>query len=172
MARKPYSYSIWLVPDGHVYDRLQAITDMLSTKYKSPPIKPHVTLAGGFTGDIEEAVYKAEGLAKKLKPFDVELTSVDCRDEFFRSLYILAAKTPELMQAYETAIKQFGMPQTPDLILHMSLIYGDFSDDVKEKIIGEIGKDFNLSFRASKIHFVVNDERQFKWPEVAVFPLK
>ena len=172
MARKPFSFSIWLVPDGHVYDRLQAIIDMLSTEYKSPPIRPHVTLAGGFTGDIEETVHKAEGLAKKLKPFDVELTSVDCRDEFFRSLYILAAKTPDLMQAHETARKQFGMPQTPDLILHMSLIYGDFSDDLKEKIISEIGKDFNLSFRASEIHLVVNNEHQLRWPEVAMFPLE
>jgi len=166
------SYSVWLISEGKINEKLSAIISSLSKKYNSPLFEPHVTLIGGFVGDEKELLHKTEVLSRRIKPFNVKLTRTHQLNEFFRSFFILVEKTPELMNAYREAINVFGLSEDPDYMPHVSLIYGDFEPKIKENIVKEIGRDFNISFKAEKIHFVFNDERNKKWKRIASFPLE
>lgn len=172
-GRMEFSYSIWLVPEGEVYERLLGITHRLSQKHKSPQIRPHVTLVGGFTGDIEQFVHAAERLAQQIRRFPVRLTETGQMPEFFRSLFLKAEKTPELMAAYRTACKAYSLPVNPDYLPHLSMIYGDFDTAAKNEMIRSIENELALplAFEAGSLHAVINNERHRRWPEVAEFPL-
>ena len=130
--RKEFSYSIWLMPEGKDYQRLAAITNRLSKEYKSPQIRPHVTLVGGFVGDVEKFLYLAEGLARDISPINVELGAIGTFDEFFRSVFLRAKKSNGLMVAYETVsnmipdIDPHFSPNSQTYLPHLSLIYGNF----------------------------------------------
>lgn len=165
------SYSVWLMPEGKINEKLSGIISSFSKKYNSPLFRPHVTLIGGGIGVKKVLQHKTEILSRRIKPFDVKLTRTHQLNEFFRSLFILAEKTPELMNAYREAINVFGLSEDPAYMPHLSLIYGDFEPEIKEDIAKEIGRNFNISFRAEKIHFVFNDERNKKWKTIASFPL-
>lgn len=157
------------MPTGKVYDRLAKITARLSKKYNSPRIRPHVTLIGGFTGDIENLLSKAEALSKRTRPFSIRLSELDSLDEFFRCVFMRAEKTPELAKAHETARKLFSLSKD-DYLPHLSLIYGDFDEETKKNIIRSIGK-LDIEFEARSIHFVFNNERNRSWPELEKFGL-
>lgn len=159
------------MPTGRTKEELSKIISSLSKKYNSPMFKPHVTLTGGFTGDEKKLLKKTEELSKMLKPLTVHLGRASYLDEFFRSLFILVERTPELMDACETARMLFGISED-DFVPHMSLVYGNFSAEEKERMIKQTGREFNIKFTADKIHFVFNNEQQLKWPEIAAFPLK
>ena len=170
--RLKFSYSIWLMPTGTVNEKLSPIISKLSAKYNSPKFQPHVTLIGGFTGDEQDLINKTEILSKKLKCFVVKLPNVHYLDQFFRSLFICVEKTPELMNAVKVARGVFGLPENKDYIPHLSLMYGDFTKEIKEVIIKDIGKDFSTSFRANKIHLVFNNEQDNIWAKIKELPIK
>lgn len=144
----------------------------LSNKYSSPKFRPHVTLAGGFGGEKKELAAKAKILSRSLKPFEARLTRVRCLDEFFRSLFVLVEKTPEIMTAHRVARNLFGMPRH-DYLPHLSLIYGKFSASQKREMMKETGKRFDASFTARKICLVLNKEqgRKSKWTAIRGFRL-
>ena len=170
--RKMYSYSIWLMPAGKINQRLSKIILKLSGKYKSPKFKPHVTLAGGFTGKKKDLLSKTEKLSKLIKPFTVKLTETSHLSEFYRSLFIHAEKTPELMRAAVIARKLFSLPNDRKYIPHLSLIYGNFSREMKENIIKILGKKFNINFKVKSVYLGFNDERKKQWTIIRKFPLE
>lgn len=170
--RLEFSYSVWLMPTGAVNEKLSSIISNLSKKYGSPKFQPHVTLIGGFTSDEKELISKAEQLAELLNLFEVKLTSVHCLDEFFRSLFIVVEKTPELMNSMKIARGIFGLTENKDYTPHLSLIYGDFTKEIKDVIIKDIGKDFNMSFRIDKIYLVFNNEKDNIWTKIKELPIK
>lgn len=169
---KMRSYSIWLMPTGKINQRLAKIILKLSRKYKSPKFKPHVTLTGGFTGKKKDLLSKTENLSELIKPFTVNLTEASHLSEFYRSLFIHAEKTPELMRANRMARKLFGVPNGRKYMPHLSLMYGNFSMKIKEKIIKSLGKKFDINFKVKGIYLGFNNERKKQWPIIRKFALK
>ncbi len=168
---KKHSYSIWLMPSGRINKKFSKIILELSKKHKSPKFMPHVTLIGGFTGDKKQMLLKAQILANLIKPFDIKLTETAHLNEFYRSLFVYVKKTPELMKTYNLARKLFDFPKKK-YMPHLSLIYGNFSKETKERIIiKEIGEDFNVTFRVKHICLGFNNEVKKQWPVVKRFSL-
>jgi 2'-5' RNA ligase len=164
------SYSIWLMPEGAINEKLSEIILGIGQKHNSPKFSPHVTLVGGFDGEENKLILKAEKLAKLLKPFKVKLTRVTYLDEFFRSLFILVEKTPEFLESVSKAREIFDFHKTN--IPHLSLIYGNFSEETKLKIIKDIGNEFNIEFDVKYIHLVINNEKEKVWTKIKSFELK
>ncbi|MBI2172728.1 MAG: 2'-5' RNA ligase family protein [Candidatus Aenigmarchaeota archaeon] len=174
--RPEQSYSIWLVPKGDVNKRLSVIINELSEKHNSPRFIPHVGLVGGFTGDEGDLISKTKSLSEKLRPFNVMLTDVSRRDEFFRSLFIMVEKTPEFMAAYGAARAMFncyGELYDPEKYMpHLSLIYASLDDKTKDDIMEKTGRNFNIPFEADSIHLFHSNERDKIWTEIKEFTLK
>ena len=149
---KPTAYSLWLMPTGDVYNKLNNIIYNLSKKYSAPSFKPHVTLIGGILKSEEAMVSKTAQLASVIHPYKIELFTVDYLDEFYRCLFLKAKETDEVIKANVEARKIFDKQENTPYMPHLSLMYGDFSPEMKEKIIMEIGKEFNLNFKVNNIH--------------------
>jgi 2'-5' RNA ligase len=163
-------YSLWLMPSGSVYPKLRALIEELSKRYSSPMFEPHVTLAGPFTGQEGDVIARAEKLSRIIKPCAINLGEVDMMDDFHRCLFIMVAKTRELMTANLEACKLFKLRS--NYMPHLSLIHGNFPVDVKKEIIETLGRFEGMSFTAHSMHLFVIDGDVKNWHRIKEFRLQ
>ena len=163
------SYTLWFVPEGALLDELTELIDNISDEYDSPKFTPHVTLLGSITGSTkEEVLTKVSELAEKIEPLTITLTELtypssysNDYEAFYRSLYILGERTRPLMRANELARELFGRVNDPPFNPHLSIMYGPFSPETKDKIIQQYGREFNVHFKVDSI-YVCSDKGQPK----------
>lgn len=167
---KGTGYSINILPSGEEYNRFESLILRLAEQYNTPVFAPHVTVLGQATEDEEEAIAGMKKLVANQGPFTVTLEKVDFQDHFFRALFVLAEKTEPLLSLHEKAKKIFGKAADP-YMPHLSLLYGDFSSDLKKKIISEIGPLQKSTFEVKNLHLFCTEGEADEWYEVEEFPL-
>ena len=165
-------YSIWLKPSGNTYSELMNIISQLSKKYSSPIFEPHVTLIGGLADSEVNVISRTSKLANLLKPITIRLMRIGYLNEFFRCLFITVEESDSLMSANLTARKIFNRLQDPKFIPHLSLLYGIFNSSIKEEIIADIGKKFEMNFEIKSIRVVSTKNEPKDWYETKEFILK
>ncbi len=163
-------YSLWIIPDGGLYKKLDNLISEISAKYQSPVFKPHVTLLGSAAGNLDSIISETSELASSIKPYDIHLTSAGCFDEYFRSLFIKVKKTGEVMGANLAAERLLGNDDSV-YFPHLSLMYGNFSTEIKKGILSEIGEIFNLTFSAKSFHLYDTGGAPEEWHCIREFPL-
>lgn len=161
-------YSIWMMPSGQVYDGCSGLISKLSGEHQSPKFEPHVTLIGELEGIQEDVLRKTSDLAKLIKPFKIELEGLDSFDDYFRCLFIKAKETPELIDANSKAREKFSKGINLTYAPHLSLIYGNLSKDMKDKIIEDLkkekeGKEPAYTFDVDKLHLFSTSGEPDKW---------
>ena len=169
------SHSSWFTPSDKAYDELSKMISQLSKKYSTPSFEPHVTLLGSIIDPETEVFEKISSIANQLQPFEVKLTNVGYQNEFFRCLFIKAEESKELIRSNSLARKLFNRETDPPYMPHLSLMYGNFNPEIKEKIITEIGKEFNISFEVENIRvvsYIPGHHDTSGWKIVKEFPLK
>jgi 2'-5' RNA ligase len=141
MSQEKDKYSLWLVPKGEAGETIQALVDKLSGENDAPHFVPHLTLVANIYVDpaeLEEVSGRIKRCAEQISPFTVSLTGYGYTEEEFRCLYLLA-EGEDLRAAYEVLSGQF--PQVSDehfqAMPHISVLYGKYSQDTKDKIIAE-----------------------------------
>ena len=169
---KAKGYSIWLIPAGEVYQKLSEIISKLSEKYSAPNFEPHVTLIGDLLGVEEEIISKTSELANLLKPFEINLKKADYLDEYFKCLFIRAEKTKEIIEANNITRETFDQKSNPEYLPHLSLMYGNFSPEIKEKVLTNLGKQFNISFEVKSVHLFSTTGEVKDWHKIKEFLLK
>ena len=88
----------------------------------------------------KEAIQKTAKLASTIRPYTIELENIDYLNNYYRSLFVRVKKTPEVLDANLLSRKIFGRETDPKYMPHLSLIYGNFSEETKTAIIKKIGK--------------------------------
>jgi len=169
---KAEGYSIWLMPAGEVHRKLARIISQLSRKYSTPDFDPHVTLVGDLIGAEEEIIAKTSELAGLLRPFKIKLEKADYLDEYFRCLFIRAEKTKEITVANNVARGIFNLKPAPEYMPHLSLMYGEIFSKIKEKILADLEKEFNISFEVTAIHLFSTTGEVKDWHKIKEFSLK
>jgi 2'-5' RNA ligase len=159
-------YSLWLMPKDDVSNYLYNLIFQLSKKYSKPNFEPHITLIGELAGSEKDIISKTSQLAAVVKPYKVMLTKVEYLDEYFRCLFIKVKETDDVMNANSIARKIFNRNQDPKYEPHLSLMYGKLSIKTKEKIIGEIGNEFYISFEAKSIHLFLTNGEPRDWHRI------
>lgn len=159
-------YSIWLIPAGEVYRKLAEIISQLSKKYSTPNFEPHLTLIGDLLRSEEEIISKTLELAEQLKPFEINLKKADYFDEYFKCLFIRAERSKEVIKANNIAREAFNLKLDPEYMPHLSLMYGNLSPETKEKILADLGKEFDLSFEVKSIHLFSTAGEAKDWSKV------
>ena len=171
MAPTASGHSLWLMPSGDAYNRLNSIMAGLSRKHNSPFFEPHITLMGELQGPKQEVISGTARLAEKTGPFTARLGRVGYLNEYFRCLFIQAEKTGELMKANLAAREEFGRQADPEFFPHMSLVYGDFPEKAKQGMIRETGKEIDMSLNIESIHIFSTRGGPDRWYRVREFPL-
>lgn len=168
---KAKGYSLWLMPEEERHGELAALLKILAKEYRSPLFEPHVTLIGGIVLSEEMVIIRSQQLALGQKSFSVTLQTVNYQDYYFRALFVKAEKTQPLLALHNRAKKIFEMQEIPSYMPHLSLLYGNYSQVIKEQIIEAIGKNQAMDFAVNTIHLFKTDGEVSAWYKVQEFPL-
>jgi 2'-5' RNA ligase len=164
-------YSLWFMPTGDVFARLSEILQRLSARYGAPKFPPHVTLLGGCVGPRCELIRKSAQVAAGIRPFTIRLGEIHCLDEYFRCLFVRAALTRPLQNANLAARQAFDSRREPEFMPHLSLLYGNFPQCLKESAIAEIGPRLDVQFKVRTLHLYRTHGAPGQWLRVASFGL-
>ena len=146
------TFHLWLVPTGTVYDRLAGVISDLSARYRGPTFDPHLTLLGKLEGEEKSLVDLAKQLARALHPFEVRLKEPGCEPHYFRCLFLPVEPSPSLLEAHRRAKQIFDGTSAFDP--HVSLLYGLFSESLKQEIINSLPPDLPGAFLVSRLHLI------------------
>ena len=75
------------------------------------------------------------------------------------------------MHEQELAKQLFGLPLDEDFMPHLSLLYGDFSVDEKERIIKNLDADLLDQFNVDRVVLICTKAQSGRWRSVGSFPL-
>ena len=164
------AYSLWLIPTGGVYNKFSDLIRRLAMEYSSPIFEPHVTLLGEFMQSEEDVIRKTGQLAEGKEPFPITLTTIDYQDFYFRALFVKAEKTEPLLSLQNRAKEVFGMQNIQVYMPHLSLLYGNFPQTTKERIIEAIGRSHPAQFTVNNIHLFKTGKQVNTWYKVKEFP--
>lgn len=159
-------YTLWLMPKGVKYKRFSNLIKKLAQQYAAPVFQPHITLLGELMnpqGEFRKEESEIKKLVEKLvsdqKSFPVTLRQIDYQDFHFRALFIKVAITEPLQELHNKAKEIFKM-DVPPYMPHISLLYGNYPNELKEKIITEIGRDQTVQFEVSSVYLIRGGEVQ------------
>ena len=150
-------FHLWLVPTGTVYDRLAGVISELSARYHGPEFNPHFTLLGRLEGEEEPLLDRTKQLARALYPFEVRLEQPGYESSYFRCLFLPVEPSPTLLEAHQRAKQIFDGQSTNTFDPHVSLLYGLFSESLKQEIINSLPPDLPGAFLVSRLQLIRAD---------------
>ena len=165
------TYHLWLTPSGKVYDIFVKTIADLSKMYQGPFFEPHVTLLDSLPGTEEEISVRSSQLGTSLQPFDIQLTASAYGDQYFQCVFLKAQETPALMNAHDQARRLFLKDNKP-YMPHLSLLYGHFPIELKDKITATLPETLRLSFPVDKFELIrALSEDPKDWIPILTVPL-
>lgn len=164
-------YTIWLQPRGDVAYQLQERINKLSKKYDTPSFEPHVTLISGLKRSETEMKALLNTLAASVSPFELTLSKAGYQDTFYQSLFIYVQKNKILDELRKRSCRLFDCSEENSYSPHLSLLYGDLSQNEKERILNTIGREFYIPFSVKSLVLMRTDGEPGHWEkrEAAVF---
>ncbi|ERN14146.1 hypothetical protein AMTRI_Chr01g111770 [Amborella trichopoda] len=173
-----YVYSVWAIPPLDVKLRLKALMEKLRDEFGGPEFEPHVTVVGATRLTEKDAMAKLEA-CKELKPYKCRAIKVDKGSFFYQCVYLLLDPTPEMMEVNAHCIKHFGCSNATPYMPHLSLLYGDLTEEEKKKAQDKANSLdqglCNLDFEVSSLalHKTDTEDKTLKsWEKVAEIPLR
>ncbi|KAI8919414.1 RNA ligase/cyclic nucleotide phosphodiesterase [Powellomyces hirtus] len=135
------NFSLWLPPASA--GRLKSIIDALSSELHTPKWNPHITLLGGITTSRAKAVELAKKVAQQARRFTVELTDVTSQPTYFQAVTATPTPRDKLDRLHDVAKGIFSNVlrdgnREEAFRPHLSLVYGNLGDDVKERVMGPL----------------------------------
>ena len=167
-------YSLWLQPSGDIAYRLQERINKMSQQYGTPSFAPHVTLLGGLKASETELMSLSGTLVSSLYPFELTLTKAGYYDQFYQSLFLLVKKNKMLSFLRRRACRLFDLYDSDRYTPHLSLLYGDLSQNEKERILNVMGREFYIKFPVSSIVLMQTEGTPEQWKKIdtVVFKLQ
>ena len=116
---------------------------------------PHITLLAGLHGSEKELVIKVSGLAKKMKAFSVKTNAIETQDSFYKSLYLKIVETEPLSENRQQAEALFHPKQEDDFMPHLSLLYGNQSEQDKQIIMANLRNKTRLELLIDRVALIL-----------------
>ena len=164
--RHPVSYSVWLVLDEP--DPFTEVIAGLGKDFGGPTFIPHITLLGGFLGDVEDLADRTKRLATKLSVFDIVLGQAKFGGEFFHSFVLPVVEG--ITDAHATAERFFDREE-PSYRPHMSLFYGDILPEQHASFEAALPASLPKRIAFDRIYLAHNDEPNLRWRLVESFAI-
>ena len=160
--------SIWLIPAREDAQYIQVIIDNLSINYQAPVFSPHCTLYSPI--DLPKAELKKilEQSAKNMKSFYVKNIMISHTKDIWKTIFIELLRSSELEQLQQEVISQFQVEKPYKFSPHISLLYKEISDKIKEDIIRNL--QVKNSFKMDKIAAVRTGPNVDNWETVVEIP--
>ncbi|RWR86444.1 cyclic phosphodiesterase-like protein [Cinnamomum micranthum f. kanehirae] len=167
-------YSVWAMPPDHVRERLVKLMGQLRSEFGGPEFEPHVTVVGAIRLTKDDALHKLQSSCSGLKPYAARINTVSKGTFFYQCVYLLLDPTPEVVEPSAHCSSHFGYKNSTPYMPHLSLLYGDLTDEEKDRAVERVkfhDQDIcNLSFEVSRLALYKTDteDKTLKsWEKVA-----
>lgn len=128
------NYRISIFPSKEIQDEANAFRKRYDSKYAFIP--PHITLKAKFQADkpkIKELIHELERIAKKTKPFDINIHKIGTFAPVTNTIYFKVEPIPELIKLFEDMHsgkfpKESEYPFVPHITIAQDLSDGEYAD--------------------------------------------
>ena len=76
------------------------------------------------------------------------------------------------MNAYKTALRLFDYEAEEEYMPHLSLLYGDLSQNEKERILSVMGREFHIRFQVHSLLLVKTEGKPKDWKKIHLADFK
>ncbi len=164
-------YHLFLEPEGVLRQKLSTVIEQLAEEYGGPLFTPHVTLLARIASEEEALlVEKAKLLAEQIAPFSITLGNFGLEDAYFRALYV-HAECEEIVRAHKSANQIFGTEDERAYIPHVSLLYGNYPYDRKQKTAQALSLPPGETFLVDRIHLYKTEGEVSEWIHIGEYSL-
>ncbi|MCB1044498.1 MAG: 2'-5' RNA ligase family protein [Acidobacteria bacterium] len=157
------THAIWLIPDDESLASISRLVARCSRFFGTAPLKPHLTLLSRL-GITDEKVLqlKAERLATKLTPFEMQVLGLGFRAYMYQAFYVQLEPNAGFQSARERALQAYDVPERQSFP-HISLAYGDMPDDAKREFQPVIEPDLPEFIRFDRLQLVRLQDPYPEW---------
>ncbi|XP_061356400.1 cyclic phosphodiesterase-like isoform X2 [Gastrolobium bilobum] len=126
-------YSVWAIPPEDERARFTKLMSALRSEFDGPQFEPHITVVGAISLTADEALTKLRSSCEGLKAYNVTVDGVATGTFFFQCVYLLLNPTPQVVETSTHCCSHFGYKNSTPYMPHLSLLYGDLTDEEKQK---------------------------------------
>ena len=152
---------MWAIPPEDVCDRITGLMTSLRSEFGGPQFHPHITVVGAIELTPDDALNKLRSACEGVKAFQVTVDRVASGTFFYQCVYLLLHPTSQIVETNAHCCNHFGYKNSTPYMPHLSLLYGDLSDEEKQKAqerVNILDKDLNgLSFQISRLALYKTD---------------
>ncbi|CAN0853634.1 Cyclic phosphodiesterase, partial [Linum grandiflorum] len=171
-------YSVWAAPPDDIRSQLKKLMDGLRSEFGGPDFQPHVTVVGAISLTEQDALSKFKSACEGVKSYTATVDRVAAGTFFYQCVYLLLHPTPEVVEASSLCSQHFGYKNSSPYMPHLSLLYGDMSDEEKkkaqEKTVQLDGSINSMSFPISRLELWKTDtgDKSLKsWEKISEYIL-
>ena len=160
-------YHLWLKPSREASHQFAHVIQQLALELDAPVFEPHITLLGNLEGSEAEQVARSNELARRLRPFPINVSGPAFGEDYFHCVFLVADMTPSLLHVHALARQIFHQEDNSHYLPHLSLVYGRYSENRKKDIISRLPASLCLPFEASHLSLIrARSEDPKDWQEV------
>lgn len=164
-------YSLWFMPSGSAYKTLDEIIYRLSLKYSTPRLFPHVTIIPDVVSREKQMISDTVQLVELISPFRIVLGKIEYSNEYFKCVFA-RAEPREILIATNSNAREIFDRQELTYEPHLSLLYGNLSEQIKKEIVQTVGQELNVAFDVQSIHIIDSDPERHNWHEIKELQFK
>jgi hypothetical protein len=130
--------SYWLVPAEPDRQQLGQVIRELARRTDAPVFDPHVTLYSGPASSLKHASAIVRSVTRDVAALSLRTTGISHSEQFTKTLFI-ECETHPAIAAMSEAFKQQSEPSLDyELKPHVSLLYANVPERVRQKLAGEL----------------------------------
>jgi 2'-5' RNA ligase len=160
-------YHLWLKPSRGASGQFGDVIQQLALELDAPIFEPHITLLGHLNGSEPEHVAKSKELALHLRPFPIIVSRPGFGEDYFHCVFLVVHMTLPLFDAHALARRIFHQEGDGRFLPHLSLLYGQYSENRKKDIIAKLPASLSLPFEATHLSLIRSRSEDPKdWEEM------
>ncbi|KAJ0017563.1 hypothetical protein Pint_10168 [Pistacia integerrima] len=154
-------YSVWAAPPEDVIPRIKKLMEGLRSEFGGPQFEPHMTVVGLVSLTKDDALAKFKAACDGLKTYNCSVDRVATGTFFYQCVYLLIHPTTEVVEASAKSSSTFGFKSSTPYMPHISLLYGDLTDEEKKKAQE---KAYSLDESIDQLSFPITRLQLWKTP--------
>jgi 2'-5' RNA ligase len=108
-------------------------------------------------------------LANELSSFTLTLEKFKAENAYFRALYIQIQEQDKMLALHKHASNVFSMDANPAYKAHVSLLYGNYPQELKEASMKSLSMPSTRNFLVNSIHLYRTEGETSDWYRVQEF---
>ncbi|XP_042439018.1 cyclic phosphodiesterase-like [Zingiber officinale] len=171
-------YSVWALPPDDVRDRIKRIMAALRSEFGGPAFEPHITVVGAISLAPDDALCRFRSACAALSRYPARVSAAARGTFFYQCVFLLVDPTPEVVATKSHSCIHFRYENSTPYMPHLSLLYADLPDEVKEKArlrVEELDKEItgiNFEVAALALYRTDTEDKSLEsWEPVEVYQL-